>query len=293
MPQPFSWITKQQIINNIKNQNAAYTYGPGSPNPTTEDLNTRYGNAGNILHTGNVALSPAQAALFTPQERAQYGIADTAPGSHTGADIEMFYGSGANSSPSFWQGGDRAFEWDPKTGGILGKIGSHMPGASTYLQGQGIFDFLRGTIGKVFGLGQDAQQGAVGQVGRVGNVASPWQAGGIPDNLQPATPGYSFAPGFGGNDPNAPAAFVPPPWIMPPPKPEYGGAGFGNYAQAQNAFIPGLIDWNGPGAANPTGGEPIGDSAMALRHGYDLGGLAARFGMSGQGAVPGMAAKFS
>lgn len=63
------------------------------------------------------------------------------------------------------------------------------------------------------------------------------QQPGIPDNLQPRTP-------FGGMLPGG----------MPQSR-EFGGTGFGNYASAQNSFIPGLIDYNGPGQAQGPGGE--------------------------------------
>jgi hypothetical protein len=136
------------------------------------------------------------------------------------------------------QSSEPTWEWNPKEGGLLGKIGARMPGASTYLAGQSLFDLVRGLF-----------------TPKQGGGAAPADTG-IPANLQPTSPGYSFAPGFGPpGDPNAPAPYQPPPWVMPPTQ-EFGGPGFGAYAQAQNAFIPSLINWNGPGQANPTGREP-------------------------------------
>jgi len=55
----------------------------------------------------------------------------------------------------------------------------------------------------------------------------------------------------------------------------------GSFAQAQNAFIPGLVSWNQGGfGANPSSGE-VSDSLFSYRHG-GAGALASRFGLSGR-----------
>jgi hypothetical protein len=254
MPQkPFDWITGR-------------SYGP-IVGETSHDTN--FGPRGNALGTYDVALSPDLLKSHPLGSTFTYGgntytVGDVSyrspgnpnantiefrdtqdPGRINAGDIQWnAAGSGGSGGPMFFRFDQNtpAWEWNPKEGGILGKIGARMPGASTYLLGQSIFDFIRGGLGKLF-PGQQ-QQGAADT------------PGGIPDNLQPTSPGYSFAPGSGPpGDPNAPAPYQPPPWVMPPTQ-EFGGPGFGAYAQAQNAFIPSLIAWNGPGQANPTGREP-------------------------------------
>ena len=90
------------------------------------------------------------------------------------------------------------------------------------------------------------------------------------------------------SNPNAPAPFVPPSWVMPPTQ-EFGGAGFGNYAQAQNAFIPGLIAWNGPGQANPTGREPgmFEDESAKFQATHNIGAGWWNAGAGGRGGSTG------
>ncbi len=43
--------TQQQIVNRIMAGEFDFTYGPGSPNPSIEDLNTSFGNIENIPQT--------------------------------------------------------------------------------------------------------------------------------------------------------------------------------------------------------------------------------------------------
>lgn len=265
--QSFDWL-KNQIINNIQSGVHQYSYGPGSSNPTYEDLNTIYGNRQNRLQTGNVALRPSDYNLFTPAERAQYGIADIAPTSHSPGEIEMFYGSGGASNQSSPAG------WNPKEGGILGKIASHLPGVrpyfagqSLYHGGQSIFDWLFGGGG---GNNPDLQP-------TTPSYPFPPGTGPAFDNLAPTSPGYNSPPG----DPSAPAPFVPPPWLMPP-TPTYGmhapgrgvDPGYIDPREA-NSFIGGLIDWNGPGGVNPSSREGTDTSGLSDRWlaKHNIGGL--------------------
>jgi hypothetical protein len=159
------------------------------------------------------------------------------------------------------------FEWYPKEGGLLGKIGARMPGASTYLAGQSLFDFVRGLFNH-------------------GGGTTP--AAAAPPSFDP----NALPPGY------APAPFVPPPWVMPPddaartqtsPSNPGGIYGFGpNYVDpiAAGQFIPGLIAWNGPGATNPAAGEGGVYENLGGQGGRhsNIGALAARLGLRGRSA---------
>ncbi len=81
-----------------------------------------------------------------------------------------------------------------------------------------------------------------------------------------------------GGGPSGPMA---PDWAQNAARPpEWGGQNFGNFAQAQNSFIPGLIDWNGPGGTNPLSNE----SGFDLNPKFNVGNAAARFGLAGLAA---------
>lgn len=68
---------KQALIDKIQSGATDYTYGPGSPGATPADMRQKTGARDNALQTGDIALPPADYKLFSPQERAQLGIADT------------------------------------------------------------------------------------------------------------------------------------------------------------------------------------------------------------------------
>lgn len=126
--------------------------------------------------------------------------------------------------------------------------GSNLPPAADYTQGEPIVQTNGNAAAQAYAAA--ARQPGVTPI-------DPSQAP-IPDNLMPRTPNGGMVPGG-----------------MPASR-EFGGSGFGNYASAQNSFIPGLIAWNGPGQANPTGGEPIDE-----RGSRNFMGLARRLGGTG------------
>jgi len=91
---------KAWLIQKILSGQYDYTYGPGSPGATPSDMRQTIGAFNNPLRTGNIALPQRDYALFTPEERARYGIADTSwikPGQPTpGGSVERYYGPDAS-----------------------------------------------------------------------------------------------------------------------------------------------------------------------------------------------------
>jgi hypothetical protein len=87
---------KQWLINNMRSGRHDYTFGPGSPGATKEDLGTYVGGphspAGGFAVHGGYALAPQDYYLFTPEERRQHGIMDIAPRDQVGK-LERYYGS--------------------------------------------------------------------------------------------------------------------------------------------------------------------------------------------------------
>jgi hypothetical protein len=101
---------KAWLIQKILSGQYDYTYGPGSPGATPSDMNQKIGAFNNPLKTGNIALPQRDYELFTPEERQQYGIADTSwikPGQPTsGGSVERYFGpdaSGYSGLPAYAQ----------------------------------------------------------------------------------------------------------------------------------------------------------------------------------------------
>jgi hypothetical protein len=92
------WTPQQQaIIDRITSGRSDYTFGPGSPDPTREDLQTyvggRYSPAGGFAIPGGVALAPSEYNLFTPSQRQALGIMDVAPQNQAG-QVERYFPGG-------------------------------------------------------------------------------------------------------------------------------------------------------------------------------------------------------
>jgi hypothetical protein len=112
MTNPLDWVAQYQygtsdvsedwtpeqlaIINRIRSNQTDYTFGPGSPNPTREDLGTYpggpYSPASGFAVHGGVALAPQEYNLFTPEQRRKLGIMDIASKDQAGK-IERYYES--------------------------------------------------------------------------------------------------------------------------------------------------------------------------------------------------------
>ena len=93
----WEWTPEQQaIIDRIQSGQTDFTFGPGSPNPTHEDIHTyvggKYSPAGGFAVEGGVALAPKEYNMFTPEQRRALGIMDIAPKNQVGK-IERYYGS--------------------------------------------------------------------------------------------------------------------------------------------------------------------------------------------------------
>jgi hypothetical protein len=99
----WDWTPEQlAIINRIRSNQEDYTFGPGSPNPSREDLGTYVGGpyapaSGFAVHRG-VALAKKEYDLFTPEQRRALGIMDIAPADQAGK-IERYYGRGVTGQP--------------------------------------------------------------------------------------------------------------------------------------------------------------------------------------------------
>ncbi len=78
-----------------------YTFGPGSPNPTHEDIHTYVGGkfspAGGFAVEGGVALAPKEYNMFTPEQRKALGIMDIAPKDQVGK-VERYFGTPSSYS---------------------------------------------------------------------------------------------------------------------------------------------------------------------------------------------------
>lgn len=85
---------QQAVIDRIKSGRQDYTFGPGSPGATKEDLETFVGGkhspaSGFAVH-GGVALPASEYNLFSPEQRRQLGIMDIAPEDQRGK-VERYY----------------------------------------------------------------------------------------------------------------------------------------------------------------------------------------------------------
>lgn len=278
MPQPFQWLT-------------GLSYGPVVGETSKA---TNYGPFGNKLGTSDVAASAniiAQHPYFSTfnYNGKTYTIADTSYNSRGPTNNTLEFRDTADNQSI----NPADISWDPSSGGIMGKIAARLPGGRAYLAGQAIYNAVKDARNRAafFKPGPDSDYNNMD----LGIDVPLNQGQGIPDDLQPVTPPYNSPPGFGfdaASDPNAPKPFNPPPWVMPPPSPIYGmhPAGSGvdpGYVdpRSANSFISALIDWNGPGAPNPSSRE--GFNPHALGANPMLGALATRFGLSGRASSSG------
>ena len=94
---------QQVIADKINSGQEDATFGPGSPDPTTEDKNTyvggRYSPAGGFAVEGGVALPESEYYKFTPEQRRKLGIMDIGP-EHNAGKIERYYGGPRAGIPS-------------------------------------------------------------------------------------------------------------------------------------------------------------------------------------------------
>lgn len=103
MPYPYDWTPAQQaVVDRIMSGREDFTFGPGSPDATKEDMGTYVGGphspAGGFAVHGGVALAPKEYNLFTPQQRRDLGIMDIGPDKNAGK-VERYYAS-SDSAPS-------------------------------------------------------------------------------------------------------------------------------------------------------------------------------------------------
>jgi len=158
----WEWTPEQQaIIDRIKSGQTDFTFGPGSPNPTHEDLHTYVGGkfspAGGFAVDGGVALAPKEYNMFTPEQRRALGIMDIAPKNQVGK-IERYYGWDGMSSSQFASNNVPS----PITGGSyagLNVIAS--PGQRVWNAGSGVPDTM-GTGRSATGSGVQAVGGVIG-----------------------------------------------------------------------------------------------------------------------------------
>jgi hypothetical protein len=157
----WEWTPEQQaIIDRIKSGQTDYTFGPGSPNPTHEDIHTYVGGkfspAGGFAVNGGVALAPKEYDMFTPEQRRYLGIMDIAPKDQVGK-IERYYGSNYAGGPSRSaliappiSGGQYAFGTTGARGGGFQPMTDPVPsqtGATVAGIGQALGNIL-GALGK-------------------------------------------------------------------------------------------------------------------------------------------------
>jgi hypothetical protein len=142
---------QQSLIDRMGRGGYDYTFGPGSPGATPEDLQTyvggRYSPAGGFAREGGYALAPQDYYSFTPQQRRELGVMDIAPSNQAG-QLERYYGAGGGGTSTSGAGGEGKSFWD-----YLNPFGGTSRGGS--------------------GTGQPTQRGVGMAVGTATNLLAP------------------------------------------------------------------------------------------------------------------------